>query len=383
MAPFSAWFRSRTTPGSFGEEAGHPKKATTSFKTTRISKTTFLVTENDIYGEHPFIYVKQHPTSHVLIVSDTGCNNPKESVTVSSLREYLETYPIPELDGEPLNPRVKDAEGNIAPERQYIIICTHCHYDHIGGIEAFTALEDTVIVASAYDKKFLTEDLETHFLGGSAKPPMTLPKYEISRWAENNDSLVLEPPKDLRGISATLTEAGITVLWTPGHTPDSLAWYDEAEMVLYTGDSFYERLSSKDNDADMPIIFPKEGNLINFMRTVQRLLRFVRRANGKAEVSAGEEVRDQPEDGDAILVGRRVKIGAAHQTFGRDAEEMLAEVVKLFLGIINGKVPKFFSYPVRGEQNSMWLMESMAQYRVFMPDRLVEDARKRQRIRIA
>ena len=55
------------------------------------------------------------------------------------------------------------------------------------------------------------------------------------------------------------TALGIMVLHTPGHTPDSLAWYDEEEMHLSVGDSFYE-----EGEDGMAIQFPKEGNLIEW-----------------------------------------------------------------------------------------------------------------------
>lgn len=417
---------------------------TTSFKTTRVNKTTFLIVEEDEYGEHPYIYAKQHPKHPVLILSDTGCNAPKnQKVQVSNLREYLETCPRPELDGEPINPLVKDADGNTYPERQYIVICTHCHYDHIGGIEAFarkgtteaadslpSAAHDSdgaTIVASGYDRSFLTKDLATHFLGGFKDPPISLPKYSIDVWANDGGRLHAEQHigsvghrqraafsvKPCRGVptelrpgtvntktslyvqarlawrqyivqgmknatqaspdaldrpSATSHDLGITFLQTPGHTPDSLAWYDEAEMCLYTGDSFYERGLG----FVMPIIFPKEGDLVTFFRSLAKMLDFVRARNDEEET--GE--RDQEAEGsDLVLVPRRVKVCAAHQSCGRDAEEMILEVLALFRKIVKGEVPILYTEKVRGEDASLWLEDYKAKYSVFMPNRLVTDAK--------
>lgn len=377
-------------------------KTTTSFKTTRISKTTFLVTEDDKYGEQPFIYAKQHPDSPILILSDTGCNAPNKKVKVSNLRQYLETYPIPDLDGEPINPLIKDADGNVYPERKYIVICTHCHYDHIGGIEAFVkpnrpdstcawALSAAnpaaaIIVASGYDKDFLKHDLKTHFLGGFKDPPIPLPKYKVTYWAHDGGRLYAthdaskDPTADLvvHQNHPTLNTAHdhrdvdlrIRFVLTPGHTPDSLTWYDEAEMCLYTGDSFYERSSL----GLMPIIFPKEGNLTQFNASLAKMLRLVRRENEKAEREMG--VAQDDEECDAVIVPKRVKIGAAHQTFGRDAEEMLLEVCALFRKIAKGDVPIVYTVKVRGEDNSLWLEGPKAKYMVFMPNRLLDESKK-------
>jgi glyoxylase-like metal-dependent hydrolase (beta-lactamase superfamily II) len=67
-------------------------------------------------------------------------------------------------------------------------------------------------------------------------------------------------------------DLGITILHTPGHTPDELAWYDHDEMFLYVGDSFYER-----GGEGMDIIFPAEGNLVEWWFSMMKLKEFVRR----------------------------------------------------------------------------------------------------------
>lgn len=47
-----------------------------SFTTRRVNKSTFVVQEHDAYEELPLIFVKIHPTVPVVIVSDTGCDEP-------------------------------------------------------------------------------------------------------------------------------------------------------------------------------------------------------------------------------------------------------------------------------------------------------------------
>ena len=49
-----------------------------SFTTQRINKTTFVVREDDAYGEHPLIYVKLHPRAQICVLSDTGCDEASE-----------------------------------------------------------------------------------------------------------------------------------------------------------------------------------------------------------------------------------------------------------------------------------------------------------------
>ena len=56
---------------------------------------------------------------------------------------------------------------------------------------------------------------------------------------------------------------GMQLLHTPGHTPDELALWDEAETMLYIGDTLYEWA---------PIIFPNEGSIVQWLETVDALL---------------------------------------------------------------------------------------------------------------
>lgn len=51
----------------------------TSFAAKRVNATTFLITEDDSWQERPHIYALLHPSLPVLILSDTGCDSPRES----------------------------------------------------------------------------------------------------------------------------------------------------------------------------------------------------------------------------------------------------------------------------------------------------------------
>jgi phosphoribosyl 1,2-cyclic phosphodiesterase len=84
---------------------------------------------NDIYGENPHIYVKLIPSESTILVIDTGCGGATidQDIEVTSLRTYIEEIKLKCNSGEPLNPASRRMD--------YIIIPTHCHYDHILGIE--------------------------------------------------------------------------------------------------------------------------------------------------------------------------------------------------------------------------------------------------------
>lgn len=172
----------------------------TSFVCRRINSSTFLVIEDDSYGEQPHIYVKVYK-QHI-IITDTGCNSPRQKdKSLTSLRRYLETFPLSINGNESLNPEGK---------RRYIIIGSHCHYDHILGIPKFLDT-DPIIVASGLDKSFILEDFPTHSL--CKYVGVLTPQYNVSHWARNLEYFSLTGNITFR----------IQFLHIPGHTPDSLA----------------------------------------------------------------------------------------------------------------------------------------------------------------
>lgn len=104
------------------------------FNATRLNPSTFLIKElDDIYSEHPLIYAKlvpdlPRPGFGTILLIDTGCggasNDP--AVQITSLREFIETVDVQDNEDHPLNP--VNGEGE---RMSYILITTHCHYDHI------------------------------------------------------------------------------------------------------------------------------------------------------------------------------------------------------------------------------------------------------------
>lgn len=101
------------------------KSKTAAFTASRLTPTVFKIVEyDDIYSEHPFIYAKICADPKVIMIVDTGCGGASNDakVDVKSLREFIETWPVEDNGGKPLN------EGG---KWKYVVVCTHCHYDHI------------------------------------------------------------------------------------------------------------------------------------------------------------------------------------------------------------------------------------------------------------
>ena len=311
------------------------------FQCTRVNNTTFLVHEKDKYEEHPFIYVKVYDEPPLIVLSDTGCGGGSNKHPHSkSLREYLETCPIPANQDRPLNPR--DSEGKAS--KKYMIICTHCHYDHILGIEQFAEVSPEV-VASREGKSFIEQDLPVHSLCKSLGIPT--PQYHITQW-----------PQDFGTLSFNGKDLGLQIIHTPGHTSDELAWYDIQERSLFVGDSFYERVA-KDKSYEQAILFPKEGNVVDYVDSLKKLHVFVDTKNNDDDAHKGP-----------------LKIGCGHITSSVDARGILLGVEKLFQDILEDKVPVVRREQKRGEEVFTWREDGEPRFSVTAPERIMLDAQQ-------
>lgn len=312
------------------------------FDCSRVNSTTFVIHENDKYGEHPFIYVKIYAHPSVIILSDTGCGGPDkdreaQESSAESLKHFIETYPV--INNTPLNP--PGADGSVS--KHYLIICTHCHYDHILGLSPFESSNPTLL-ASSFDPKFSEKDFAEHSLCNYLNIPA--PNFSVSTWATDGEKLTYNGlPLDIQ------------ILHTPGHTPDELAWYDTSERHLYVGDSFYQRVA-EDGSYEQAILFPKEGNWIHYLASLQKLRQFV-------------ESENQREPDEAA-----VRVGCGHVTSDASAMVMLVEVESFFRRILAGKVPIVKEESKRGEVYATWKEDGPSRYSVEAPIRLAHEARR-------
>ncbi|ESZ93639.1 hypothetical protein SBOR_5944 [Sclerotinia borealis F-4128] len=327
----------------------------TSFVSRRLNPSTFVIFEDDTYGEQPYIYVKLY--SNYVIITDTGCNSPRdETVKLTSLRQFIEEYPIPSYNNQSLNP-----DG----EKAYIIICTHCHYDNILGLPEFLSSKPT-IVASDGGKSFILEDLPQHSLCKYMN--VSTPNYEVSYWA-----------CQLKYFSMHNTHFRIQFIQIPGHTPDSLAWYDIEEHYLFIGDAFYTRhrepaipefSDEVGQDPDLlstqgAIIFPEGGNWIEYMSSLKLLSSFTKHRN--AELTRLHKSNE--------TAAPRVRLACGHLTYAVDAEEMILEVQALFWRILGGNVAVKETDMKRGVIHDYWLEDDGSRYGVMAPRHLAEEAR--------
>ncbi|KAJ7739779.1 Metallo-hydrolase/oxidoreductase [Mycena maculata] len=293
------------------------------FRAARLTPTTFVLSEyNDVYREHPQIYVKIIPAARTILIIDTGCGGATvdPDIEMTSLRRYIEEVKLDCNGGAALN-EVKNTE--------YVVVLSHCHYDHILGVEQF---RDSPILVSSHSPSFVSKsNLPTHSLCESLgiETPTYIP------------TLV---PHQHTIHSRTRVSLGVSILHTPGHTPDELAVYDAAEKMLYVGDSLYE---------EEAIIFPKEGSIVEWKTSIEYLIAFV-----KGENQTGQ-----------------VRINSGHRTVCQPALEVLDAAKEFMEDVVSGRVPVRERVTVRGEENVVYQQKG-GRFALRCPERLVLAARK-------
>ncbi|KAB8304669.1 hypothetical protein EYC80_004036 [Monilinia laxa] len=198
---------------------------------------------------------------------------------------------------------------------------------------------------------------------------VSAPEYEVSHWA-----------RQLEYFSMHNTHFRIQFIQIPGHTPDSLAWYDIEEHYLFIGDTFYTRQREpaipespemEGQNPDLPsnqaaIIFSEEGgNWIQYMSSLKLLSSFTKHRN--SELIRLHKLHE--------TAAPRVRLACGHSTYAVDAGEMILEVQALFWRIIAGNVAVKGTDVIRGVIHDYWLENDESRYGVMAPRRLAEEAR--------
>ncbi|KAI0330222.1 Metallo-hydrolase/oxidoreductase [Cubamyces sp. BRFM 1775] len=294
------------------------------FTARRLASTTFLITEvDDIYDERPFIYAKLVPAARTVLLLDTGCGGATHAPEASfrRLRDFLEYAPVTDNGALPLN-----AGGAFG----YVVVLSHCHYDHILGVEQFAG--DSPVIQSGYDPAFLAADkLPEHSLCAFLGIPT--PSYKPSLQPDQSPLL-----------SKDNISLGMTLLHTPGHTPDELALWDADEGMLYVGDTLYEWAH---------IIFPKEGSIVLWLESVDKLARLV------------------AESGNSDAV----KINCGHMTAKGSAMDVLRSTKAFMLDVVEGRENVKSRMHKRGEEYVEYAQDG-GRYSLICPERLVQEARR-------
>lgn len=111
-------------------------------------------------------------------------------------------------------------------DKPVLAVPSHLHYDHVGNLERFSqiALLDTP-QRRAQMNGDLFSPTHTQYLGSAEGHD--IPSWKVTKWLSEGEKI-------------DLGDRTIRVVFTPGHTDESISVWDEANGQFFTGDYIYE-----------------------------------------------------------------------------------------------------------------------------------------------
>jgi len=117
-----------------------------------------------------------------------------------------------------------------------LIIATHNHLDHIGGMPEIKKASGARVAVHTADLGESLSELPYH---GIVRKALQMPPVRILR------PLVFARPDDvdikLKGGEVLGPMGGLLVIHTPGHTPGSISLYSKKKKLLFVGDALNNR----------------------------------------------------------------------------------------------------------------------------------------------
>lgn len=136
-------------------------------------------------------------------------------------------------------------------EREPIVVATHAHHDHVGGLHEFHERRghrlESALVAEPPEGSLLAADLSSdehrHLLEvGYEVPELFVDAVPDAHYDVRNYQAVAAPLTDVvdAGDVIDLGDVRLVVLHLPGHTPGSVGLFEEASGALFSGDAIYD-----------------------------------------------------------------------------------------------------------------------------------------------
>jgi len=139
-----------------------------------------------------------------------------------------------------------------------IVLNSHTHNDHVGDNWRFSEVYGMDTDFTRANAKGSTEDAQAELapeeICGDLPPGFNAREYaikpfHITHWLHDGDKI-------------DLGRRTLQVIAAPGHTPDSIALFDEGNGLLFTGDTFY---------AGPIYLYRPETNLDDYVASVKKL----------------------------------------------------------------------------------------------------------------
>lgn len=286
----------------------------------------WMIREDDVYGQRPHIYAKicssngPDGKAEVIVLSDTGCGTEvtaDQEIGNSQSPDNSSVWNIRTLLEYTINPGGK---------LHYLVIMTHCHWDHILGIAKFLSSPTTIasssqekikcepssvqIVASAKGIQFAYPYCKVQKNSHCLALGLEAPQYNITTWAFD-----FAPINYVRADKSQFS-TNITILHTQGHTPDSLSWYDGDLRHLHVGGSFHVNDAETDEPAATGLgkkahtTFCLDSDLAAWWGQMGKILGFVQQKNQEIADSS----LSQKATGQLYTASNRLKCGTNPET---------------------------------------------------------------------
>ena len=155
-------------------------------------------------------------------------------------------------------------------DKPVIVVNTHSHYDHVSNNYLFDViygrdLDFTRKNASGHPKETWQNAIQPSAVSANLPPDFSFENYvnqpfEIDKYLGDGEIIDLGDRK-------------IEVLFTPGHTPDGMLFYDKAAGLLATGDTFYpSTLWAHRADADFKDYIASAKRMANLEKDIKYIL---------------------------------------------------------------------------------------------------------------
>jgi glyoxylase-like metal-dependent hydrolase (beta-lactamase superfamily II) len=122
-------------------------------------------------------------------------------------------------------------------DRPVLALSTHCHYDHWGGMHEFADRLAHSAEADVYAAPTRHNIVAENFFVGSMLTVDPHPGFEAESWCI--DAAPLTRRLD-EGDIIDLGDRAFRVLHIPGHSPGSIALWEEDTGILFAGDTLYD-----------------------------------------------------------------------------------------------------------------------------------------------
>jgi glyoxylase-like metal-dependent hydrolase (beta-lactamase superfamily II) len=127
---------------------------------------------------------------------------------------------------------------DIPPGKPLIVVATHIHLDHVGSLHEFALRlgpkQSGADFATMPDDRTYADEFR-HLEGAVTRLPQ--PDWRASGYAIRPAPLTRMLDE---GDTVDLGDRAFRVLHLPGHSPDSIALYDEKDGLFFSGDAIYD-----------------------------------------------------------------------------------------------------------------------------------------------